>query len=199
MAIAQVVPTRLVQGSASEVQIFTEEELDLQADYVLSKEPYGEILVGFGQIFSSKAFEEAFHYDGDDLGAVYTPERTRFRLWAPTASQVTLVTYPHSVAGLGRNTPWSGMSRAPGLPSWKDLRHLLHLSGYRGGRTNEAVDPYAKAVGVNGERGMVIDLSRTNPEGWEELVKPLPAPGGCGDLRAPCAGSVHAPCIGHHP
>src|SRR5690606_41380444 len=41
-----------------------------------------------------------------------------------------------------------------------------------GGRTNEAVDPYAKAVGVNGERGMVIDLSRTNPEGWEELVKP---------------------------
>ena len=67
--------------------------------------PYGEILVGFGQIFSSKAFEEAFHYDGDDLGAVYTPERTRFRLWAPTASKVTLVTYPHSVAGLGREYP----------------------------------------------------------------------------------------------
>lgn len=174
VAIAQVVPTRLVQGSASEVQIFTEEELDLQADYVLSKEPYGEILVGFGQIFSSKAFEEAFHYDGDDLGAVYTPERTRFRLWAPTASQVTLVTYPHSVAGLGREYPMERDVKGTWVAELEGDLHGTYYT-YRvtvGGRTNEAVDPYAKAVGVNGERGMVIDLSRTNPEGWEELVKP---------------------------
>jgi pullulanase len=32
--------------------------------------------------------------------------------------------------------------------------------------TQEAVDPYAKAAGLNGNRGMVVDLSRTNPDGW---------------------------------
>ena len=42
---------------------------------------------------------------------------------------------------------------------------------------NEVVDPYAKAVGVNGKRGMVIDLNSTNPEGWEEDRKP--------ELKAP--------------
>ena len=40
------------------------------------------------------------------------------------------------------------------------------------GKVNEVVDPYAKAVGVNGNRGMVIDLDSTNPEGWENDTKP---------------------------
>ena len=33
------------------------------------------------------------------------------------------------------------------------------------GKTNEVVDPYAKAVGANGLRGMVIDLKATDPKG----------------------------------
>ena len=40
------------------------------------------------------------------------------------------------------------------------------------GEINEVVDPYAKAVGVNGNRGMIIDLSITNPNGWENDIKP---------------------------
>ena len=38
-----------------------------------------------------------------------------------------------------------------------------------GGKTNTAVDPYAKAVGVNGDRAMVIDMSATNPPGWDKV------------------------------
>ena len=30
------------------------------------------------------------------------------------------------------------------------------------------VDPYAKAVGINGERGYICDLSRLNPSGWNK-------------------------------
>ena len=37
--------------------------------------------------------------------------------------------------------------------------------------TQETADPYAKAAGVNGDRGMVVDLSLTNPEGWAEDQK----------------------------
>ena len=40
--------------------------------------------------------------------------------------------------------------------------------------TTEAVDPYARAVGVNGNRSMVIDLSSTNPEGWENDKRVTP-------------------------
>ena len=46
--------------------------------------------------------------------------------------------------------------------------YLINING----KISEVVDPYAKAVGVNGNRGMVIDLNTTNPEGWEKDTKP---------------------------
>ena len=33
----------------------------------------------------------------------------------------------------------------------------------------EIVDPYAKSAGVNGLRGMIVDFSKTNPEGWDGI------------------------------
>ena len=40
------------------------------------------------------------------------------------------------------------------------------------GTQNVVTDPYAKAVGVNGNRGMVIDLDSTDPQGWDLDKKP---------------------------
>ena len=42
----------------------------------------------------------------------------------------------------------------------------------RGGKKTEACDPYAKAVGVNGDRAMVIDMDSTDPDGWDKDVNP---------------------------
>lgn len=36
------------------------------------------------------------------------------------------------------------------------------------GETRRSADPYAKACGINGKRSMAVNLSKTNPEGWEE-------------------------------
>lgn len=36
------------------------------------------------------------------------------------------------------------------------------------GKQVRTADPYAKACGVNGRRSMLVDLRRTDPEGWEE-------------------------------
>ena len=51
-------------------------------------------------LYSSTAFEEKYTYSGHDLGAVWTPEKTTFRVWAPTAEEVTVNLYqsgtPHS-------------------------------------------------------------------------------------------------------
>ena len=40
---------------------------------------------------------DEYKYDGDDLGAVYSPESTTFKVWAPTASQVVLKRYTLSL------------------------------------------------------------------------------------------------------
>ena len=38
-------------------------------------------------------FNEKYDYPGNDLGAVYHPEKTAFRLWAPTAEEVSVKFY----------------------------------------------------------------------------------------------------------
>ena len=124
-------------------------------------------------------FEEKYKYQGDDLGAVYTPEKTTFRVWAPTAEKVTLKLYE------------DGERRKPLDPVEMEKSEcgtwVAELSGDQNGRyynyevtvdsiTREAVDPYAKAVGVNGECGMVIDLASTDPEGFAEEERPQMIP-----------------------
>ena len=43
--------------------------------------------------YSSQSFEEKYTYYGNDLGAQWAPDRTLFRLWAPTAEEVSVNLY----------------------------------------------------------------------------------------------------------
>ena len=45
------------------------------------------------EAYSSREFEEKYTYSGRDLGAAWTPQKTAFRLWAPTAEEVTINLY----------------------------------------------------------------------------------------------------------
>ena len=46
------------------------------------------------EVYSTPQFEAEYTYSGSDLGATWTPEKTLFRLWAPTAQEVTINLYP---------------------------------------------------------------------------------------------------------
>ena len=49
-----------------------------------------------------------------------------------------------------------------------DLNGVYYTYSVRNdGKVSECCDPYARAVGVNGQRAMIIDLDSTNPAGWE--------------------------------
>jgi len=49
--------------------------------------------------YSSAEFEMLYTYRGNDLGAVWTREKTSFRLWAPTATKVFVNLYHGGNAG----------------------------------------------------------------------------------------------------
>ena len=118
---------------------------------------------------------DAQAYSGTDLGAVYTPTGTTFKVWAPTASRVAVKLYA------------TGSSDEPGA---QDLSTTPMTKGENGvwsvtvsgdqknryytyqvtvdGITRETADIYAKAAGVNGNRSMVVDFTATNPDGWDK-------------------------------
>ena len=122
--------------------------------------------------YSTDAFEKAFYYDGSDLGAVWQKERTIFRVWAPTAQQVSVRLYRTGDPAANDcmdEIPMQYDFRGTWVAEKKgDLNGVYYTYCVQiSGNIVEACDPYARTTGVNGQRAMVIDLKRTNPLGWD--------------------------------
>jgi pullulanase len=118
--------------------------------------------------------DRSVHYHGNDLGHSYSPEATRFRIWAPEATAAAVCIYSGPAGGAPRFFPLSpaeGGTWATLLPGdWNGYYYSYALSFGR--RTVEVADPYAVGAGVNGERALILDLRETDPPGWESDVRP---------------------------
>ena len=160
-----------VSGGGANLTLVPQQELDLRGTYTLNYAGE-EYPIQMPNIYSTESFEAAYTYTGDDLGAVWTPEKTAFRVWAPTADSVTLRLYAAGdPAGndLLEQIPMTAdvngtwVAEKTGDLNGTYYTYLVCVDG----ATNEVCDPYARTTGVNGQRAMVIDLDSTDPEGWE--------------------------------
>lgn len=112
------------------------------------------------------------------LGAIYSKEKTTFTLFSPVADSVFVIFYDK-----GNDSTETGrleMMRTEG-----ELRSIFsataegNLDGvyytyevHTADGTFSSHDPYARACGVNGHRSMVIDLSKTDPDGFADEDRP---------------------------
>mgnify|MGYP000492065423 FL=1 len=148
-----------------------------QADPVIYYEkPTGEVAVPTGskqaKLYDSPEFAAKYTYTGDDLGNTYSKTETKMRVWAPTASAVKVVTYAKADTPLAGGVETEMTSDVNGTWIAKvsgDKDGLIY--NYRvtvDGVTNEAVDPYVRATTINGTRGVVVDLDKTDPANWKK-------------------------------
>ena len=146
------------------------EKLDLTKSYQLVIQGFEPQTVVPLYIFDSQEFIENYTYDGNDLGAVIHGNNTTFKVWAPTASKVVLNlfekgngcdAYKSVDMVLGDRGVWSYTE-----PCGHGTYYTYTVTTAVG--TQEATDPYARAAGLNGDRSMVVELSLTDPEKWEE-------------------------------
>ena len=128
-------------------------------------------------LYSSHAFEEKYTYPGNDLGAVWQENKTVFRVWAPTAEEVTVNLYRSGnhdaddlIAQLHMRPDVNGTWIAERVGNLNGIyyTYLVMVDGH----ICEACDPYAKTTGVNGERAMILNLKSTDPEGWDSDTAP---------------------------
>jgi pullulanase len=171
----KIVSVQPLNGSATSASILLLKlsgDIDLGTKYKITHKNLGEADAILADIMNSTEFNTRFLYSGKDLGNSYTPAKTAFRVWAPTATVVSLVTHESdsSAANLGKviemkasdNGTWAATLN--GDQSGTIYTYRLEF----GAKVNEAVDPYVRATTVNGNRGVVVDLSKTNPTGWNE-------------------------------
>ena len=149
-----------------------DEPLKLYQEYTVGCVGAESVKVNAPSWYSSADFEDQYTYEGDDLGATWTKEKTSFRLWAPTATAVTINLYRSGTAGtddlietisMTSDVKGTWIAEKTGDQNGVYYTYSVTVEGV----TREACDPYARATGVNGLRAMIIDLDSTNPEGWD--------------------------------
>ena len=118
--------------------------------------------------YASSEFEEKYTYCGA-LGALWSKTETCFRVWAPTATEMFVNLYAAGNGGEGKAYAMTAAEQG----TWQlirpgDLNGVYYTyTAILDGKAREAADPYARTTGVNGQRGMVLDLRSTDPEGWD--------------------------------
>jgi len=129
---------------------------------------------GYGQFLDSRLYPV---YDGDDLGLVYAPKHSTFKIWSPRADAARIILYGSS---LGNDKLGSYLMTKSENGTWSiTINHNLKGQYYvfqvlvNDNWLAEVPDPYAKAVGTDGKRAVVVDLKETNPIGWSEDKSPV--------------------------
>ena len=122
------------------------------------------------------SYDEYPVYPGDDLGMTYSPDATTFKLYSPAAEEARVHFYRKP---LEEETPETLEMERMTEGVWRSVvdddiegRYYTYQVKQDGVWLPEAPDPYAVAAGTNGVRAQVIDLGKTDPEGWTQDQRP---------------------------
>jgi len=174
LPIKKVTSEELTNGTTTVAKIQLSENVNISQKFTISKLGFPEKEVVLGDVMKSPSFDKAFYYEGNDLGNTYSKSKTSFRVWSPTATEVKLVTYKNwnDKSGIdysmkkGEKGTWT--FDLNGNQNGIFYTYKVYIKGV----WTEAVDPYARSVAANGDKGAVIDLKETNPEVWTPNDKP---------------------------
>ena len=121
------------------------------------------------KVVRTDEFDTKYAYAGNDLGAVVSGGSTTFKLWAPTATKVELVTYSGTDENSAEaktqemnlesnNSVWS--ITTSDAKAGTAYTYKVHFAD---GTVNNSPDPYAKAAVRNGMRSVVFGGSMAKP------------------------------------
>ena len=120
----------------------------------------------------------------DDLGATPAEDSTRFRLWAPTARDVSVCLHDAGdspatdrIALQRDDTTGAWFTEAPGDLSGSYYTYLVDVFVPGTGLVrNRVTDPYSVSLAADSARSYIADLDDPDlkPEGWDGAPRPAP-------------------------
>lgn len=160
-------------GRSKKFEITTTQDLDiLDNNQIGLKGNYKAI--DLGSYVRSKAFDDKYGYDGNDLGVTYDKKQTTIKLWSPTAKSVVLNIYdsldndaqPAKTIIMKRGDKGVWSSVLEGDMKGKAYDYSLTFGN---GLKTQTDDPYSKAVTVNGDRTVIEDYDNIKPNNFNRM------------------------------
>ena len=114
----------------------------------------------------------------DELGYIYSPDATTFKVWEPMASSVSLKRYATgsdievgaqdlgttAMEKLMDGDKWTGVWTTTIEGNIKGSYYTYIVDG------EEIADPWSVTTGFEGKRSMVCDMNDTNPKSWSSDI-----------------------------
>ena len=163
----------------NKIVITAKNELDIKKMYEINIKGVGGMpktvsasTANGSKIVRTDEFDQKYAYAGDDLGAVVNGNSTTFKIWAPTATKVELVTYKSTdeKAQEDKKQDMTLGTEAGKLGVWsittsdaKAGTAYTYKVYFADGTVNNSPDPYAKAAVRNGMRSVVFGKDTGNP------------------------------------
>ncbi len=124
--------------------------------------------------FNGEDFDERFRYDGKDLGVCCTDEGTIFKVWSPFAKKIELRLYQNDGEEACIIKGMEPEEKGVWKQAFTENLHGMYYDYlvYIGEKKLRTADPYATGCNCNGRKSMVVDLRRTDPEGFREDKAP---------------------------
>lgn len=99
------------------------------------------------------------------LGALYSPQSTSFRLWSPAGDPIKLNLYKDPEGSVIQSLPMNKEGELFSLTLKGDYKGYFYNFERQG---KEATDPYSRAASMNSKRSAIVDLRETDPPGFSE-------------------------------
>ncbi|MCL2560351.1 MAG: type I pullulanase [Turicibacter sp.] len=120
-----------------------------------------------GGITRTEWFDQQFDASNAALGMFYAPSQTTFRIWSPTASQISVILYQDDEQSYDMTSNLNGIWKVTIPGDLEKVRYRYRITQSQ--QVREVTDPYGIASTANGTHSVVVDLRKTTP-----LLAPRP-------------------------
>ena len=174
LEIASVAPMLVEGKNTGLLEVQLSEPLKVDKLYFMKAANYNKAPIIPRHVLDNKEY----FYAGNDLGGVYSPKETAFRIWAPTAISINVMLYDYYNSDLTNTFTKQSLSKDVN-GTWKanvegDLNgnyYIYEINLYVDGKatTYQVVDPYSRASAVNCSKTLIFnpeDINKGVP-GWD--------------------------------
>ncbi|MGB4984474.1 MAG: type I pullulanase [Erysipelotrichaceae bacterium] len=133
--------------------------LTLGSRYTIIEEHGNRTHLEYRNVVLTKEFDDQYYYDKNDLGAIYSEEKTSFALWSPIAFQVLVgVEINDDVIIKKMIKGKDGVFRFDLYGNYDGCKYYYLVDVNN--QINECVDPYSLSLSTNGKRSVIIDKNK---------------------------------------
>ena len=139
--------------------------------------------VSIENLYDTQKFIDEYTYSGDDLGVKCDGKTTVFKVWSPISIHAQVLFY---YTGTPLEFATSEEKGSDDIVMKKDMTYIgngvytltvesdyssfyYQYRLFYNGSYVDTSDPYATSCGVNGERSAIVNFSKTNPDGWDNI------------------------------